>query len=288
MANWPEFVKHAFHAPHILDTEDNKQAIPAFAARFGGLDLRAFERTLREGSSTDQQIAASAIGSFPSRWARDLLLPLLRHEHPAVRWTVATELGRMREEQAFPVLLSIAQEFLPPHAVPVDYDWYDIHHLIVASQLGAFGKPEAIPVLRQTLVHLWHAEWHRSSNQDIQMWWHYQDVIVAALGQLGDWQALSDLSDLSTERQTLWAVMLVFGYLGYCASVSVVHYAIMDLLTSRHEENPSSRLVLVPDLLREHCGWTADQAADYSDAYQQTFLFRWEHDAPPESFATPR
>jgi hypothetical protein len=280
MSEWPAFVRHAFSAIHVLDLDE--QEITRFAGRWGGLDLSTFVRALHEGEAKEQQIAAYAIGWFPSRWARDLLLPLLENANDAVRWTAALELGRMREEAAFPVLLRMAQEFLPPHTVPVEYDWYDIRHLSVARVLGSWGKQEAIPVLREALARMWQAERNRSANQDIQLWWHYQDALVAALGQLGDFEALKSLSDLPAGRSLLWAVTLVLGYLGYLTTASIVQNTIIELLTDASiQDDQTGRFALVSDVLQSRIGFSPEEAASFSASYQREYLNRWEQDAPP-------
>jgi HEAT repeat protein len=280
MTEWPSFVKHAFSAVQVIGMDE--QEIQQFMQRWGGLDVQTFVRTLHEGTPQDQQVAAFAVGSFRSRWARDLLLPFLHHDHAAVRWTVALELGRMREEEAFPVLLHLLQEFLPPHHVSVEYDWYDIHHISIACILGAWGKREAVPALRETLSRVWQAERDMQGTLDMQLWWHYQDAMVASLGQLGDFEALEDLQDLPASRKFLWAVTLVMGYLGYLTMAIIPQNTIIEQLmaTSKRDE-PAGCFALIPDLLHEKMGFSPEEAATFSLSYQQAYLNRWEQDAPP-------
>ena len=284
MTEWPAFVKHAFHALHVLDMETDMQAISPFAQRWGGLDVSAFVRALREGDPHDQQIAVCALGWFPSRWSRDLLLPFLTHADPKVRWTVAEQLGEMREETSFPVLLSMLQEFLPPHE-SCEYDWYDIHHLSVANLIAIYSKQEAVPVVRKTLGRMWQAERNREASQNPQLWWYYQDALVAALGQLGDLQALESIEDLPAERKMFWAITLVFGYLGYLKSAAIIQNTIMELLMdtpgSREQDKQTGRLALIPDLLHTRMGYSFEEAAAFSLSYQQAYLNRWEQDTSP-------
>ena len=133
MAAWPAYVEYAFGAIQIIATDE--EYIKDFAAHWGGLELATFARALREGQYKDQEVAAFAVGYTVSTWARDLLLPFLHHEHPEVRWAAALTLGEMREEAAFPMLINMLQEFLPPHPA-VEFDWYDVQHMHVASILG--------------------------------------------------------------------------------------------------------------------------------------------------------
>lgn len=280
MVEWMESVKRAFHAIHVLDMDEDEQDIPLFSERWGGLDVGAFVRALREGDPKDQQIAAFAVGALQSCWARDILLPFLHHEHHAVRWTVALTLGRMRVEEAFPMLLRMAQEFLPPHEVFVEYDWFDISHLNVARTLGAWGKPEAVPVLRETLARLWQAEQEAPADLNIQLWWHYQDALVVALGTLGDFEALERCNELSVSRKRLWSVLLVMSYLGFVPPTALIHETIMELLASSNQVDQTGRFALVPDLLQARLGFTPEELATLATSYQQAYMSRWEPEAP--------
>lgn len=212
MATWPDYVEYAFSAIQIIGADE--EYIQDFSARWGGLGLANFAQALREGTFKDQQVAAFALGYSGSTWARDLLLPFLQHEHPEVRWTVALLLGDRREGAAFPVLLNMLQEFLPPHPSDpsFDGDWYDVQHIHVANILGSWGNRAAIPALRDTLAQMWQIEQQHSSNESPQMWWPYQDALAYALGQLGAFEALTDLK-LTQQRVHLWSVNLVMGYL---------------------------------------------------------------------------
>lgn len=204
----PAYVKYAFSAIEVLSVDDEYQW--DFARRWGGLSLAIFARALREGDRHDQQVSAFAIGYSESAWARDLLLPVLHSEFPEVRWAAALMLGQRREEAAFPVLIKMLQEFLPPHG-SVDHDWYDVQHMHVARLLGSWGKREAIQPLHDTLALLWQVEQQRPPYEDVQMWSHYQDAMVYALGQLEAFDVLDDL-DVSPERKRFWMVTLVMGY----------------------------------------------------------------------------
>src|SRR5260370_39465077 len=100
MAAWPAYVEYAFSAIQRIATDE--EYIKVFAAHWVGLELATFARALREGQYKYQEVAAFAVGSTDSTWARDLLLPCLHHEHPELRRAAALILGEMREEAAFP------------------------------------------------------------------------------------------------------------------------------------------------------------------------------------------
>lgn len=279
MVEWMESIKRAFSAIYVIDTDEDEQDIPPFRERWGGLDVEAFVRALREGDPKDQQIAAFAIGSLPSCWAKEILLPYLHHEAPAVRWTVALKLGQMHAEEAFPALLHMAQEFLPPHDVFVKYDWYDVCHMGVARMLGTWGKTEAIPVLRKVLAHLWQAEQDASIDVDTQIWWHYQDALVEALGKLGDLESLSLITSLSTPRKLLWSVILAMSYLGYLPPGTLIHETVMELLASSPQADQTGRLALLPNLLCSRMGFAPEEVATLATSYQQIYMDRWDQEA---------
>lgn len=277
MVKWPYFVEHAFSAINIIGMDEEE--IHAFSSRWGGLTLLDFARALHEGDPKDQQIAAYALGAVPSRWSRDLLLPYLHHKHPKVRWAVAEALGHVHEEEAFPVLLEILQEFLPPQTLEHD-DWYDVHHIFVAGMVGSWGKQEAIPVLQEVLARLWQAE-QEPATQDAQLWWHYQDAVVAALGNIGAFYAIAYI-EASRSRKMFWAVTLILGYLGYLEKVGMPQVTILNLLNdARKRDAGTERLALLPDLLQNRMGFTASEAMAFAETYEQECFARLEPDAFP-------
>jgi hypothetical protein len=274
MTTYPAYARYAFRAIRIIDSEEyENEEILAFIDRWGDITLSTFTRALREGVYEDQQVAIFALGSTESQWAKDLILPYLRHERPEVRWAAALTLGEMRVEAAYPTLAQMLQEFLPPHSF-VEYDWYDVKHISVAHLLGSWGRHEAISELKATLQQIWLAEEQLiARQQDIQMETHYEDALVYALGQLGAFDALADL-EVTPSRRRFWAIGLILGYL------NIKHLAqttIIDLLTqaSRNKEL-AALLVPVPDLLQQKMGFSAHEAAIFSKIYQDEYFDRWE------------
>lgn len=272
MATWPAYVKYAFDAVGIIRVDEEYEDIKDFARRWGGLDLVTFARVLHEGAPQDQQVAAFALGSTESRWARDLLLPFLHHEHPEVRWAAALSLGDMREEAAFPILIDMLQEFLPPHP-PVEYDWYDIQHMHVARILGSWGKQEAIPALRDTLARLWRVEQERFVHQMPQMWWPYQEELAYALGQLGAFDALISL-EVSRPRNRFWSVNLVMGYLN--AEKIYRKDALGIILDASLNEDIATFLEGVSSLLQQKMGFSPQEATACIESYADEYFDRRE------------
>jgi hypothetical protein len=270
MADWPDYVDYAFEAIEVLRVDEEYQS--DFVKRWGDLDLATFARALREGDRREQQVSAFAIGYTESTWARNLLLPLLHSEYPEVRWAAALMLGNRREKAAFPVLIGMLQEFLPPNP-PGDYDWYETTHSAVASILGLWGKREAVEPLRDTLAKLWRAELNPRQDRPPQLVSYYADAVVYALGQLETFDALNDL-DISLQRKRFWTVTLVMGYLNaeHLYKKSVLQIIQDGLLHT----NLGEFLRLASDLLREKLGMSPEEADVAVKNYDGHYFDRWE------------
>lgn len=270
MAEWPDYVDYAFGAIEVLRVNEDYQN--NFAKRWGGLDLATFARALREGDRREQQVSVFAIGYTESAWARGLLLPVLHSEYPEVRWAAALMLGHQREEAAYPILVDMLQEFLPPNP-PVEYEWYETTHDAVAYALGAWGKPTAIEPLRDTLAKLWQAELNPRQDRPPQFVSYSQDAVVYALGLLGDFQALNDL-DILPERKRFWMVTLVMGYLNaeYLYKKSVLQI----VQDGRLNTNLAEFLRLVSDQLQEKMGMSFEETEVAIKSYDSHYFDRWE------------
>jgi hypothetical protein len=269
MVERPDYVEYAFSAILVLGTAEDY--LRDFAEHWDGLDLETFARALREGDRLDQQVAAFAIGYAESTWARDLLLPLLHSAYPEVRWAAALSLGDRREEAAFPVLVDMLQEFLPPNP-PVVYEWYELEHPHIARLLGTWGKREAIKPLRDTLAKLWQVEQHPPADRSPQILWNYQDALVYALGQLGAFDALTNLN-IPQERARFWKVTEVMGYLNaeHCFKKGVLQI----VQGARFEKPLAEFLTLVSTLLQEKMGMSAEEADFAVKNYDSDYFDRW-------------
>ncbi len=268
MTDWSAYVEHAFSMIQIIGTDE--EYIKDFAGRWGDLELTTFARALNEGEGKDQQVAAFAVGYTGSRWARNLLLPFLHHEHPELRWAAALSLGDMREEAAFPVLVNMLQEFLPPH--PVVDDWYDMQHLYVADILGSWGNQAAVPPLRDTLARLWQAEQQQPTGGGLEAWWHYQDALAYALGRLGAFAALTDL-DVPLSRMRLWMVNLIMGYLN---AEKICKKGVLRIIQDAPlNEELAALLRLVSALLQQKMSLSQQEAASSIANYVDAYFDRW-------------
>lgn len=270
MTELPAYVRYAFGAIEVLRIDDEYQQ--DFARRWGGLDLATFARSLREGDRHDQQVAAFAIGCTESAWSRDLLLPLLHAEYPEVRWAAALMLGDQREEAAFPALINMLQEFFPPNP-PVDYDWFEIRQARVAYILGSWGKREAIKPLRDTLAKLWEVEQHPHPDREPQLVWDYADAVIYALGQLEDFDALTDL-DIPPERRRFWMVTLAMGYLN-ARHVYGGKPVWMIAQKTYPDETLDAFLALVSKVLHEKLGMIPEEADSAVKNYDTYYFDRF-------------
>src|SRR5579859_5780665 len=211
MLDMPHYVDDAFRMVKFIDYDEE---VKAFERRWGGLDLDTFVRVLTEGEKEEQLIALFALGYAAEPRSRDLLLPFLHSPDPQERWASALGLGKMREEQALPVLTKMLTEFLPTPYHPFT-GWeeypYDYWRLEVASVLGAWQDPSLVPALRQAFVHIWEVT-QKPPPDDKQMWFRYQDELASVLGKLGAFGALTGLT-LPDYGLRVAAVYLACGHL---------------------------------------------------------------------------
>src|SRR5258708_1342708 len=270
MSTEPKYVEYAFNAIRVIGIEEIvKEDIKAFAKRWGGLDLVTFAHVLHHAQGKDQMVATFAIGHTHSAWAKEQLLPFLSSNDPGVRWAAALSLGDMRDTKALPVLIGMLQEFLPPPYISlsedeVESDWFEAKHLHVAGILGQWGDPALIPVLRDTLARVWLVEQQAPAHEDPQLWWHYQEALAYALGQLGALDRLKDL-DLPAFRRRLWTIYMLLGYLNaqeqYRRSVTGIIQEITYF--GRHQELRT----LLLQVLQQKLGLLLPEAKSFIEGY---------------------
>lgn len=99
-----------------------------------------------------------------------------------------------------------------------EYWWYTLHRINITKLLGAWGDSRAIPVLRQALQRCWEIDQLPHFKSGIpgsffaETWYHLQDELAYALGQLKAWNALDGL-ELPQMRFQLARMYVVFGSL---------------------------------------------------------------------------
>ncbi len=279
MSKHPDYVEYAFNTLRVINTEEWLQEdIEAFTQRWGGVDLATFVRVLHQAQGEDQMVATFAIGHTRSGWARDLLIPFLQSDDPGVRWAAALSLGEMKDERAWPVLVQMLQEFLPPPYTAlgeVGPDWFEVGHLRVAHLLGRWGNPALIPILRETLAQVWRVERDAPKNINqagTQLRWHYQDQLAYALGQLGAFDALTGL-EVPAPRIRVWTVNLAMGYLN--AQDRYRSNCIGIIGDPVHAGAYQELHPLLLQVLQERVGLTFQEASSYLQGYGGDYFSRW-------------
>lgn len=122
-----------------------------FREHWGNVEIPAFTQALEEGQGVDKLLAIFVVGESGIAHACDLLLPVLQSSIPFERWASTLCLGKLKEERAIPTLITMLEEFLPPH-VPLNADgyleWrYDDRRCRAARLLGEWEKPDLAPAL---------------------------------------------------------------------------------------------------------------------------------------------
>jgi hypothetical protein len=209
----PSFVARGFRmVKGFADVWD----IEPYAQRWGGLDMEAFARALKEGQGENRAIAICALGSTGKPWVRELLLPYLGSPDPKARWASALMFGEMKEEQALPVLQTMLLEFLPSPTLPFAEQepidpLYDFWRPNVAHLLGNWLRPDLIPLFAQALALFWKLIL-KDAHPGKTSWIHCQDELAYALGRLGAFHLLTEL-EFPASGLRLAMVQMALGYL---------------------------------------------------------------------------
>jgi hypothetical protein len=175
-------------------------------------------RALSEGQGEERLLAICVIGCSDLPQASTLLLPFLQSSNAKERWLAALCLGRMKEEAAFPVLVSMLTEFLPSEASPLlveEQAWFDEERSQAAYTLSHWEGPALIPLFRHAYETSVQAERYLPDDPHIlvltQVWYIYQDVLVRLLGRWGAFGALTGMM-LPPYHLRLAIVNMAIGY----------------------------------------------------------------------------
>ncbi len=223
MSGWPQHVRSALNQLGY-EYPGDELYIEAFAGRWGGLDVANFAQALHEGQGEDVLLAIFAIGYMDTPFAHEQLVPFLQSSQPKERWASAFCLGKMRDERALPILISMLTEFLPPHVQYIAEDhlewFYEDWRPVIADLLGEWGRPALAPAFVEALKELWRQEQTVSEQNAIfvHSWYVSQNRLVYALGRLGKFDVLAEL-EVPEARLCTWRVYMALGYLG-----AAIHY----------------------------------------------------------------
>lgn len=217
---WEGIPEFAQLAACETDYEDPLTFLDGFLSRWGNFTPARLQQAVREGSGLDRVFAITASGLLASSpESEEVLLPLLHAPEIQERWASAIALGRHQHELAFSALQQILLTKVFDEQGVSLFDgylseWLRSQLYRVPLLLGAWGRPEAIVILRQAWEACWQSE--RSSAAFVQKvehherWHELEDRLAYALGQLGAWGVLSTLNLPPLHRQ----VAMIFLALG--------------------------------------------------------------------------
>lgn len=185
--------------------------------RWGGLDVELLARAIQEGQKEDRLLAIFALGYHQTRWVAELLLPFLESPLPQERWASALSLGFMQEERAFPVLLNMLTEFLPPSDWPTyqggDLWMYNVWREQVIEIIAEYNKSGAVTSLLHALRVYQNIEQSIPDyNSSRDQWTIYLRKVVYALGGLGKFDILPT-GVVMLQVPWEWNVYLALGFL---------------------------------------------------------------------------
>ncbi len=270
---WPAYIEQGFGM--IYDGYIPDEEVKAFSSRWGGLDLNVFKRVLSEGQGEDRLLAICVIGwsGFPQK--RQLLFPFLQSSHAKERWLSALCLGWMKEEAAFPVLMSMLTEFLPSEASPIlveEQAWFDEERIHAAYTLSHWENPALVPLLRYAYETNVQAERYLPDDPNIlvltQAWYIYQDVLVRILGR---WEAFGVLTGMMLPPYHLQTAVVNLA-LGYCHLEDL-----FERWGSAYDWwNDEDFKKGLKTVLQRRFGLSDEEQTTYLDAYSKGALARWK------------
>jgi hypothetical protein len=207
----PEIIEEAFRTVYYGGQSDREQV--AFVQRWGGLSEDAFTQALASGTREEKAVAILSLGKAQTAQLDALLDIYVKSQEPMERWPAALVLGERHDARAFPVLLSLLDEYLPPQVLPLERDGglYNFWRLKTVALLSEWGHDDVIPVFRRALITAWTLE--QAEQSEIKHVWHpYQDALTYALGRLEAFGALTNII-IPTSHLHRWTVTLVCGSL---------------------------------------------------------------------------
>lgn len=217
---WPKYVEQAFTDTWIYD-DVYVDAVDRFIERWGGVETQHLLSALKQNYDKERIFAMFALAERPEPGIEEVFFPFLGSSSQEERWTSLICLGRLKDERVFPALLTL---LLEGHHVyfwrPVHDNyagWFHRQHCNLIRLLAAWGKEQAVPALRQTLLTVWQAE-HQPGPFDGRWGCRWDDLHVLedhltyALGALEAWGALTGLQ-LDIRHRNWMIQYMILGYL---------------------------------------------------------------------------
>lgn len=213
---WPAYLKRGIDM--LYGEYRPVEEMKAFLARWGGINLKTFVRVLSEGQDEERLLAICVIGESSLPRARALLLPFLSSDLPQALWISAIYLGRKKEKQALPILITMLTEYLPSKEFPIPDNmlWFDELRVSAASTLMFWNDASLVAAYRRAFLTSVNAEQYLPDHPVkrriiLYNWFGYQDKLSYALGRKGAFGALIGLP-LSPCRQRIAMIKMVIGY----------------------------------------------------------------------------
>jgi hypothetical protein len=170
---WSDAIQRAFfdtwiHEAEMPDALRNER-VGAFVVRWGGIDIDAFKRALRDGKGTDRLFAIFALSYLALSDVEELLVPFLHSSVRKARWASAIVLGESKRVQAFVPLQDALIEDMECHPPHTEKDLMRIVYEAANEAVSRFGSradwervvdPALLAAWNEQQAYLGEYRWH--------------------------------------------------------------------------------------------------------------------------------
>lgn len=266
---WEKYLEAAFHT--VYYGGQHEKQLDRFIRKWGEPGYETLLRALSNGTQDEQTIALFALGQSNTSEAKAIVLPYLQSTDSRLQWASAISLGEMKEEAALSIIVRLLNEFLPPHAHPLEREGglYHSWRMKIVNILGEWNRSETIPVLRHALIKSWEFEQHEQPARK-HVWHSYQDELLYALGRSGAFGAITDFS-LPASRLQLWMVFVSCGSLQSRTRYGDILTQMQMNLALQHE---------VTGVLEKRFGLSKEEQIECIDNFAETYFDRMRKKDP--------
>lgn len=273
MPSWPIKVVYPLEMM-LYQSPFSEEFIETFLRTWGSFETETLLRVLDQGEDEERLFTIFALGFEPQM--REQLRPFLHSLRSMERWASAISLGRMKDEQALPVLLEMLTEFLPPseqYSSDGTFEWrYDLWRCHIPSLLMAWKSSWLVPIFRGALQKILSLVQTKTPD-DVQKllqgiyqallteWNRYLDEIVYALGRLGAFGVFTGLEGVNAFLSR-WIIHLVMGHL---------HEAYPNVSIMQWSQQPALYKEVVTTL-EQRFGLTKEERDIYLTYYEEAVL----------------
>ncbi len=171
--------------------------IHIFMEQWEGFSVENLEQALLYGQERDRLLAICLLGEESLLSAQWLLRPCLHSSNPKERWLSASYLGKIKDEEAFPVLVHMLTEFLPSaqsSSLVEDQSWFDEMRTDILLVLRLWDTPILVEGFRTALIRVIQAEQYLPDLPRIRFqrfaWCTYQEGLLQELGRRGSFWSI--------------------------------------------------------------------------------------------------